>query len=210
MASPIVVGNPPDAGTGNCFPFGCAYDGEYQQVYSSRLFSGPITITDLEFYNTQYNSGATAMNSGTWTIFLSTTSADWNTMSGIFANNLGSNNTMVFTGNLLQPWAFGDTLHINLGTAFTYDPTQGNLLMDVMVSGASKAGGTIYFDFDGSTLSQRNTFFGRLTGSGGFAASGEGLVTGFSASVPEPGNLTLFGLGALLVGTFVGLRRRIA
>src|SRR5690348_567810 len=61
-ASPIVVGNPPDAGVDNCFPFGCAYEGEYQQVYSSSLFSGPITITDLEFYNTQFNSGATTMN----------------------------------------------------------------------------------------------------------------------------------------------------
>ena len=36
---------------------------------------------------------------------------------------------MVFSGNLSQPWAFGDTLHINLTTPFAYNPADGNLLM---------------------------------------------------------------------------------
>src|ERR1035438_8225275 len=130
----VVVGLPPDAGTGNCFPFGCAYSGEYQQVYTSSLFSGPLTITDLEFFNTIVNFGATAMNSGNWAISLSTTSANWNSLSSNFASNIGANNTLVFSGNLAQAWAFGDTLTINLSTPFTYDPTKGNLLMDVVVT----------------------------------------------------------------------------
>jgi hypothetical protein len=116
----IIIGLPADAGTGNCYPFGCAYGNggtaEYQQVYTKSAFAGAITITNLEFFNTQFNSGATAMNSGTWTISLSTTAADWNTLSSTYAANIGANNTMVFSGNLAQPWAFGDTLHINLGT----------------------------------------------------------------------------------------------
>ncbi len=111
-AANVTVGLPADAESGNCYPFGCAYSGEYQQVYASNQFSGPITITNLEFFNKQFNSGATAMNSGTWTISLSTTSADWNTLSGIFSSNIGSNNTQVFSGNLSQSWAFGDTLVI--------------------------------------------------------------------------------------------------
>jgi hypothetical protein len=86
MAGTLVVGNPPDFATGNCFPFGCNYDqftanNEYQQVYSNTLFSGPITITGLEFYNTQQDRGGTGMNTGTFTIDLSTTLADWNTLS---------------------------------------------------------------------------------------------------------------------------------
>src|SRR5690242_7417770 len=33
-ARKIITGFPQDQGFGNCFPFGCAYDGEYQQVYT--------------------------------------------------------------------------------------------------------------------------------------------------------------------------------
>jgi hypothetical protein len=57
-----IVGLPADSNTGNCFPFGCAYNGRYQQVYSAGAFSGPLTITDLEFFNTAFNSAATSMN----------------------------------------------------------------------------------------------------------------------------------------------------
>ncbi|HVO61337.1 MAG TPA: PEP-CTERM sorting domain-containing protein [Terriglobales bacterium] len=209
----VVVGLPPDAGTGNCFPFGCAYSGEYQQVYTSSLFNGPITITDLEFFNTQVDFGATAMNSGNWAISLSTTSADWNTLSSTYANNIGANNTLVFNGDLSQPWAFGNTLTITLSTPFTYDPSQGNLLMDIFVTGATTPGGSIYFDtngYNGGSL-DGNTIFGRVYCSGcypsGVVNNGYGLVTGFSTgtATPEPGTLMLLGSGALGI---VGVLRR--
>ena len=209
-AAGIIVGVPADSGTGNCYPFGCSYTGEYQQVYSHTQFSGPITITNLEFYNTVFNEGATAMNSGNWMISLSTTSTDWNTLSGAYANNIGGDNTLVFNGNLYQPWAFGNTLQIILSTPFTYDPANGNLLMDVFVSGASAPGGNIYFDTNGFNNFgyNGNTFLGRVYGPGNLD-SGYGLVTGFSTGatgVPEPG---LTGVLALaLVGMGMAIRRR--
>ena len=98
----VVVGLPPDSGTGNCFPFGCSYNTEYQQVYNSGQFFRAITITDLEFYNTQFDDGATSTNSGTWTIYLSTTAADSNTISSTYASNIGVDNTEVFSGNLAR------------------------------------------------------------------------------------------------------------
>jgi hypothetical protein len=61
----VVIGNPPLPDDGNRFPWGTDYNAEYQQVYGSSSFSGPITITDLEFYNTAYDSGSTELPSGT-------------------------------------------------------------------------------------------------------------------------------------------------
>src|SRR5450631_2635280 len=146
FAGVVIVGSPADPGTGNSYPFGSAYDGEYQQVYNSGQFSGPITITNLEFYNTQFDSGATLMNSGNWSIGLGVTGTDWNTLnSQMFLNGA---TTTVFSGDLSQPWVFPNTLVINI-TPFTYNPANGNLLLDIVVSGASAPGGSIFFDTNG-------------------------------------------------------------
>jgi hypothetical protein len=206
----VVVGSPPSSGQGNCFPFGCSYNTEYQQVYNSGQFAGIMTITDLEFFNTQVDNSATSMNTGTWTISLSTTTADWNTISSTYASNIGLDNTQVFSGNLFQAWAFGDTLHILLTTPFTYNPLSGNLLMDVVGSGVSAPGGNIFFDVNGS-----NSYFSRVFCYSGIACSdgavgtGYGLVTGFStgSSVPEPATEALFGLGIAVFGLVA--RRRL-
>lgn len=201
MASPFVVGSPAQSHYGNCFPFGCDYEAGYQQVYTHGLFTGPITITGLEFYNTAYDSGATGMNSGTWTISLSTTSADWNTLAGSYNANVGADNTEVFSGSIDQPWAFGNTLTIPFSTSFTYDPADGNLLLTVFGTGVADGHGEIFFDVNPS-----NNGMGRVfKGTGVQAQSGFGLVTGFEtgmtadfrtvAPVPEPASLILLGTG---------------
>lgn len=208
----VTIGLPADVGVGNCFPFGCAYStygsGEYQQVYNSGQFATdtPITITSLEFYNTAFNFNATAMNSGNWTISLSTTPADWNTLVPNFASNLGGNNTQVFSGNLAQPWGFGKTLQINLSTPFIYDPLAGNLLMDVVATGTSDVGGSeIFFDTNGYNSADIangfNTYLGRVYDNGALNVnSGYGLVTGFNEPVsatPEPSTMLTLASGIL-------------
>ena len=72
------------------------------------------------------------MNTGTWTLSLSTTSKDWNNLSATFASNIGPDNQTVFSGNLAQSWSFPKTMTITLTTPFLYDPSKGNLLMDVI------------------------------------------------------------------------------
>jgi hypothetical protein len=210
LADTIILGNPPDPGSGNSFPFGSAYNAEYQQVYANSAFSGAISITDIYLYNTQFNSGAGSTPSGTYTINLSSTTAGVGSLSGSFAANEGADETQVFNGSIAQSWNFGQTLDIHLSTAFTYDPTTGkNLLMDVVGNGISTPA-NIYFDVSSNGPFQRvYCSSGIACGQNGVAdASGYGLVTGFGYSqVPEPGTLVMMGTG--LIGVVGAIRRRI-
>src|SRR5215471_1086050 len=103
-AAAIIIGGPGDPGAGNDIPFGESFLGgpEYQQVYNSNNFSGPILITEMTFYhhNNNFGGDTAQVNGGTYTLSLSTTAAAVNGLSSTFANNLGANNTVVFFGDL--------------------------------------------------------------------------------------------------------------
>jgi hypothetical protein len=196
-ASAAVVGTASPA-TGNCYPFGCSaadWGPEYQQVYSSSAFSGSLSIQSLSFYNTKYDSSVYSLNPGTYSIYLSTTTAPYNALSGVMASNIGADEQLVYSGLLPSNnvSGFGGRFDFLLGSAFNYDPSLGNLLLRVTSNTATMQSIFLDMDMSGSVMSR--------VYDNGVGADGWGLVTGFNEvrvqRVPEPVSL-LLAAGALL------------
>lgn len=201
------------ANSGNCFPFGCTRIGSgyastlYQQVYASSDFGGPLSITGLTFYDSNFPSSP--LNSGTYTISLSTTSAQVDNLNTTnFAQNIGADNAVLFSGALpsLTP---GGSFTLPFTGAFNYNPSNGNLLVNVDISGP--VDGNAYLN---SYAGDANGIFSRADNFGSAFYTGYGLETGFvtlAGGVPEPATwaMMLVGLGGLGVA-MRSRRRRVA
>lgn len=182
----------------NCAPFGCY--ARYQQAYSSSLFSGPITITGLTFYNTTSTAGT--IYPTTYTITLSSGGGTVGSLSSEFAANVGSNVETFFSGSLSG--AANPSFTIT-GNSFNYDPSSGDLLLDITPASSNSGIATVNNDerTGGFSGFQRvYSFSGNDYGTNSFSSAGWGLVTGFVVSpstTPLPATLPLFatGLGAL-------------
>lgn len=212
---------------GNAFPFGGGAQfptQRYQQIYAASQFAtvaGPHFITQISFREDAVFGQVFAGVISNIQINLSASNAAPDGLSTTFANNIGSNDTIVHSGQLLLTSAFvgpaggpkAFDIVIDLQTPFLYDPGAGNLLLDVRrFSDGIDLGGT--FDYENTTgdsisrVYTNNTIPGGVTSPTGVASSG-GLVTEFTltAAVPEPTTFCLVGLGIIgMVGH--GLRSR--
>jgi len=207
----VVVGDPQVYGQAqNGFPFGTLpqYYGypstRYQQVYASSAFSAPLTIRELIFYPSG-NVQATTLPA-TLEIFFSVTNHGVNEISfRPFDENLGAD-TRFFAALQGGISPTGGEFVI-LGKPFLYDPTHGNLLVDIRVDGAPLGYAGPYF----ASLAPDN--FARIAAAPfsrwhdfGVGFDNYGLVTGFRGYVPEPGTLALLSLG--IVGVGLAKRRK--
>jgi hypothetical protein len=126
---------------GNCYPFLCNDSGtssgqsiEYQQVYASSAFSGPVSITALTFFFASEFGGSSLVLDGSYKVSLSTTSAPINGLSSIAANNIGPDNTVFATFVVSSHNVDSNPSFTITGGPFTYDPSKGNLLIDLVVT----------------------------------------------------------------------------
>ena len=133
----------------------------YQQVYGASDFGGVSgTITQLGFRVASAASNGTAFNPVTLsnvTIILSTTTAAPDGLNSTFAGNTGPDAVTVFQGSLtlsssavLPPETGAAPLfdaRVYLQTPFNYNPTNGNLSMDLAINTDLTGGAaTSYFD----------------------------------------------------------------
>lgn len=175
---------------GNCYPFSCfASDNNgstYQQIYDSAAFSSPSYINSISFFQ---NSGG-IMDTASYNISFSTTSASVSGLDSTWANNIGADSAVF--GSFTVSGTMPTTLTF-AGTPFYFDPAMGNLLMTVQVSNLTfSAGYSSFFqaDYTGNVTQRLWAYGGSSVGSLGSGA----LVTQFNTSpapVPEP--LTILG-----------------
>ncbi|MBL9162466.1 MAG: PEP-CTERM sorting domain-containing protein [Planctomycetaceae bacterium] len=190
-----------------------------QQVYDSSTFagvSGPVNITAISFrpFTTPSAFAGNTVSLSDSLIRLSTTQGSGegaNQLQTTFASNVGGNEQTVYSGSLTlttsasgaAPYPFDYT--INLQNPFTYDPAQGNLLLDVQIPATATVSGA---GFGFATFDTANTendgLFSVVEINSGDAIGGQistaGAITQFTyAAVPEPSTLTLMIAGMALI-----------
>ncbi len=205
-----------EGNSNNGFPFN--YTGfnsnlnaqRYQQVYGADAFNtGPILITGISFRPDAGSGNPFNAVLPSILIRMSTTSMAVDGLSSTFSANIGADETTVRSGALSISSA--DTgpaggpknfdIFIPFTTSFLYDPSQGNLLMDVLGIGSTIS---TFFDAQNTTgdaISRVFTFSNNPFGDIGDQARTDGLITQFHfesvEAVPEPATFALMGMGAL-------------
>src|SRR6266567_4762357 len=165
----------------------------YQQVYSASQFGSGGLITQISFRPDGPGGGGFSFTISNIRIDLSTTSQAPDGLSTTFANNVGADDTTVFSGPLSLsssftgpaggPKAFDIT--INLMIPFPYSPGSGNLLLDVRnFSGRTAA---LFSSFDaegtfGDSISRIYSTSSNGVGDATGTADSIGLVTQFTTS----------------------------
>ena len=199
-AQVLVAGPNADA---NAFPFaatGIGANTRYQQVYRASAFPGLTSFNEIAFFPSQPGTVA----SSTFDVYVSTTSAavDGLDVTDLDAN-LGANTAYFGTFSIGGP--AGATLAL-VGTPYLYDPTLGNLLVDIRFTVAPQGGNVAYLGtggVPGIDYSRAHDF------GNGFA--GYGLDTRFASvrvvAAPEPGTFALAASGLVAVAARVRRRR---
>jgi hypothetical protein len=213
-AAVVTYGDPPDAASGNFFPFtgdGGSINNRYQQVYASSFFSGITQITAITFFNEQLPGAV--FETADYTFTLSTSNFVVNALdTSNLNNNPGADATLFASVNLSG--ATGASFTITAGTgggaAFIYDPSGGDLLVDIVRTNQMVGTGSGFLD------ARNGTAAGQFSRAHNYGAGFEnfGLKTQFTTAdvngVPEPASLAIWAIGLTLFGAGSRARRRSA
>jgi len=203
-ANTTVVGNDTDSSAGSG-------DFRSQELLGAGQFAsvgGPIRIDQLSFRAVP-GTGPVDFSMTSLNLYLSTSPKFPNTggplMSTTFADNVGPDNTLVFSGPIsfhssgcAGPAVCPFDINLNFTTPFLYNPTLGRLLLDLKATGYSGVDGeTDAVIFPGPNGGSVASIVGGLndTTAGGFSFGGD-IVQLRYTSVPEPASGTVIFIGA--------------
>jgi hypothetical protein len=210
--------NYPSGGEGNTntfLPFGAHATGtstanRYQQVYDARGFTpggvapGGEFLTYIAFRADTPQGQSYITRFTNLQVYVSTTARSEGSLSPVFAENVGSDNILAFSGAVgvdhgqVSPGPQNWDFVIRLNTPFYYDPAQGNLLLDILVTPSDSSRLDAYNlvgDGTARVVGDANNLSG--------TADTLGLVTRLQfVSVPEPKALALLLAAAVLVAVF--------
>lgn len=207
-ASTITVGT---FNTKDQYPFGITYSGaaeyigDYQQVYATSVFSSRVLITQVAF-SSYYSYPGTASYSISMGLGVTTRTP------ASPGSSFASSFTPVFSGAVPAQFTAASPdfdLPISLTTPFSYDPAQGNLLLDVTVSSVSGSASISGFIFwaDGQSSVMGQLWSGD---SSVVTTPNQGLVTQFTVTeVPEPNAGALYCFAATSIFLMKMLQRRL-
>ena len=203
-------------------PFNSTVSTRYQNIIAASQFSGitgPSFITQIAFRPDSTQATTFSNTFSNVQINLSTTSQTVAGLSPTFADNVGLNDQIVYSGALTLATtnqSLGATkafdIVINLQTPFLYNPAGGNLLLDIRNFSGGLTG---FFDAQGDPTGtvQRIVISDGIAGTGSAGSAtgtvqAAGLVSRFAltaTAAPEPGSLALL---LPLIGSMGVLRKR--
>jgi hypothetical protein len=191
---------------GNADPFAGAFSGfpgtEYQEAYAGSDFSGPISITSITFFLEPGYSGTT-LTSATYQVSLSTIATNIDDLSDTdLESNIGEKDAIFSTVTLAGTAPAELTF---TGGPFHYDPSLGNLLLDIRISDVTNSGSAAFEDGNGDGppgIVRYSNLYNGTTGYGMVTECDDSASNNLSnLDIPEPSTLILLACG--LAGFFV-------
>ena len=153
--------------------------GREQTVFSASEFPPyPLVISEIQWRPDVFGGPIANCTISNIQINLSTTTRNVDQLSSVFDDNTGTNDTVVFNGALILNTSFTTLsngtkafdINVPLQTSFTYDPSQGNLLIELR----NRTGGTANL-YDNSTQSGSDAV-SRIFANGDANATSAGTV----------------------------------
>lgn len=205
-ATTITVGN---HDSGNCYPFMCNDSGsnvgqsiDYQEVYKSTAFSGPLTVNEISY---PLDTAPDYVLGGYYQLYWGYSAVGMN-LSTNFASNYVS--APAYLGYFNGGFSFGSALV--LYPNFTYDPSQGDLILEWIVTNQENIPNYTTNGYNAADYAGLNVIRAWCVTNVNCAADNTGaLQTVFygTGTTPEPGTLIMLGSG--IIGLAGVLRRKI-